>query len=261
MNKLTYISIAIWLLLSACGHGHSNDVEYADTLYTPVYAQGFAIYADKDGGRVIESINPWQGSDSVTTQLHISDAPERIIVTSSTFVAMLDALDATDRIVGVSGIDYISNPRIQARRNEITDIGYEGNIDYESLMAADPDLVMLYGVNGASSMEGKLRELGIPYIYIGDYLEESPLGKAEWLVAVGEVINRREVAESLFAEIPERYNALKDRVAEINAQRPGVMLNVPYGDSWFMPSTGSYMAQLIDDAGGNYLYTKDSCIL
>ena len=66
----------------------------------------------------------------------------------------------------------------------IADVGFEGAVDYERLTGANPDLVMLYGVNGPNPMEGKLRELGIPYIYIGDYLEESPQAKAEWVVAL-----------------------------------------------------------------------------
>ena len=36
------------------------------------------------------------------------------------------------------------------------------------------------------------------------------------------------------------------------------MLNVPYGDSWFMPSTQSYVARLITDAGGRYIYQKNT---
>lgn len=72
-----------------------------------------------------------------------------------------------------------------------------------------PDLVLLYGVNGASSMEGKLKELNIPFMYVGDYLEESPLGKAEWLVALAEVAGKRTEGENVFADIPVRYNALK----------------------------------------------------
>ena len=55
----------------------------------------------------------------------------------------------------------------------------KGNINYELLLSLDPDLVLLYGVNGASAMESKLEELDIPFMYVGDYLEESPLGKAE----------------------------------------------------------------------------------
>lgn len=151
-------------------------------------------------------------------------------------------------------ISDFSNPDIQARRDSIGDVGYEGNINYELLMSLYPDLVLLYGVNGASSMEGKLKELGIPYMYVGEYLEESPLGKAEWLVALSEVADKRAGGEKAFAGIPERYNDLKMRVLASSQMGPKVMLNTPYGDSWFMPSTESYVAQLIKDAGGNDYY-------
>ena len=120
------------------------------------------------------------------------------------------------------------------------------------------DLVLLYGVNGASGMEPKLRELGIPFMYVGDYLEESPLGKAEWMVALSEVVGCRSEGEKVFAEIPVRYNALKQRVAENALDAPSVMLNMPYGDSWFMPSAGSYAVRLIEDAGGDYIYKKNT---
>ena len=66
---------------------------------------------------------------------------------SSTHIAMLDAIGEVRCITGVSGIDYISNPDIQARRDSIGDVGYEGNINYELLLSLDPDLVLLYGVN------------------------------------------------------------------------------------------------------------------
>ena len=155
-------------------------------------------------------------------------------------------------------IDYISNPDIQARRDSIGDVGYEGNINYELLLSLDPDLVLLYGVNGASAMESKLEELDIPFMYVGDYLEESPLGKAEWMVVLSEVTGKREKGEKAFAAIPVRYNALKKKVADSTLGTPSVMLNVPYGDSWFMPSTQSYVARLITDAGGRYIYQKNT---
>ena len=182
----------------------------------------------------------------------------RIVCMSSTHIAMLDAIGEAGRVVGVSGIDYISNPDIQARRDSIGDVGYEGNINYELLLSLDPDLVLLFGVNGASSAEGKLKETGIPFLYVGDYLEESPLGKAEWLVALSEVVGRRAEGEKVFVEIPVRYNALKQRVADNALDAPSVMLNTPYGDSWFMPSTGSYAVRLITDAGGDYIYKKNT---
>ena len=64
-------------------------------------------------------------------------------------------------------------------------------------MSLDPDIVLLYGVNGASPVESKLRELDIPFIYIGDYLESSPLGKAEWMVALAEIVGRRDDGENI----------------------------------------------------------------
>lgn len=281
MNAITRISFLplLALLLAACG-GNSSKIEEFDTpIYTPHEAAGFDIKgAEGRRSTLITVTNPWQGADSVTTQLFIArdgeSAPEgfkgqvlqgdarRIVAMSSTHIAMLDAIGATDRVVGVSGIDYISNPDIQARRDSIGDVGAESNLNYELLVSLDPDLVLLYGVNGASGMEGKLRELGIPYMYVGDYVEESPLGKAEWLVALSELTGQREKGEKVFAGISERYNALKKKVADYTADKKWqpyrFMLNTPYNDTWFMPSTRSYAVRLITDAGGTYIYDKNT---
>ncbi len=264
------------VLLAACnGKKAASLSDFSNQLYTPEYASGFSIKgADGYESSIITVTNPWQGADSITTQLFIArggeSAPEgftgqvlegdasRIVAMSSTHIAMLDAVGEAGRVVGVSGIDYISNPVISANRDSIGDVGYEGNINYELLISLDPDLVLLYGVNGASSMEGKLNELGIPFMYVGDYLEESPLGKAEWMVALSEVVGKRTEGEQVFGGIPVRYNDLKKRVADTVLDAPSVMLNTPYGDSWFMPSTESYVARLVKDAGGDYIYKKNT---
>ncbi len=266
-------SIILALLFASCAHKSDSLADFNETLYTPSEASGFTI-TGKDGSEstLLTVSNPWQGADSVASYLFIAragdEAPlafdgqildgeaQRIVTTSSTHIAMLEALGASDRIVGVSGINFITNPEIQKRRDDIADIGYEGNFDYEALLASDPDIVLLYGVNGANSMESKLRELEIPYIYIGDYLEESPLGKAEWIVPMAEIIGERQKGEQTYAAIANRYNELKKKVADNAVDAPSVMLNVPYGDSWFMPSADSYMAQLITDAGADYIYKK-----
>ena len=263
------------IVVAACGRKSVSLEDFDKPVYMLEYASGFDIQgADSKQSVLLTVTNPWQGADGIAVQLFIArdgeTAPEgfdgqvlegdaeRIVAMSSTHIAMLDAIGEVDRVVGVSGIDYISNPDIQARRDRIGDVGYEGNINYELLLSLDPDLVLLYGVNGASGMEPKLRELGIPFMYVGDYLEESPLGKAEWLVALSEVVGCRSEGEKVFAEIPVRYNALKQRVAENALDAPSVMLNMPYGDSWFMPSAGSYAVRLIEDAGGDYIYKKNT---
>lgn len=267
------------VLLAACGGAGRRQTlpteEFATDLYQPAYAGGFTICgAEGRQGALLRMKNPWQGAQGVETGLLIlrggDTLPDgytgqvlrgearRIVCMSSTHIAMLDAIGAVDRVVGASGIAYISNPAIAARRDSIGEVGYEGNIDYETLAALEPDIVLLFGINGASAMEGKLRELGIPFAYVGDYLEESPLGKAEWMVAVGEIAGRRSEAEAHFAAIPRRYEALRRRVAGAAGRAPKVMVNSPYGDAWFMPPMTSYVAQTIADAGGDYLYAKNT---
>ena len=228
MKVLKNLSLMVLLALAFAGcRGKSSQLaDFNKQLYAPEYASGFKIErADGRQSVLVSVMNPWQGADSVTTRLFISrngePVPEgfdgqvlegdaqRIVAMSSTHIAMLDAIGETARVVGVSGLDYISNPDIQARRDSIGDVGYEGNINYELLLSLDPDLVLLFGVNGASAMESKLKELGIPFMYVGDYLEESPLGKAEWLVALSEVVGKRAKGEKVFADIPIRYKALK----------------------------------------------------
>lgn len=267
------------LLTVACGGNRNTPMNLA-TIYAPEYATGFTINEiDGMNSTVITVSNPWQGADSVTGMLFLArdgeKAPagfegqsvewpaKRIVAMSSTHIAMLDAIGETGRIVGVSGLGFISNPEIRKRSDATGDVGYDGNVNYETLISLNPDLVLLYGVNGASSMEGKLRELGIPYMYVGDYLEEAPLGKTEWLVALGEIAGKREEAESKFSEIAWAYNSLANQVAGQGLEEPAVMLNTPYGDSWFMPPAKSYMATLIGDAGGRYVYqqnTSDSSV-
>ena len=257
----------------SCGHRGASADDFDRTVYAPRYAAGFEIVgAEGAASTILKVRNPWQGAEEVETMLFIARDGEtapagfggqvlegdarRIICMSSTHVAMLDLAGAVERVVGVSGIDYLTNAYVAAHRDRIADAGYEGNVDYERIVAQQPDLVLLYGVNGASGMEPKLRELGIPFVYIGEYLEDDPLGKAEWLVAVAETVGRREAAEETFAAIPERYETLKKRVAD-TADTPSVMLNTPYGDSWFMPSAGNYLVRLITDAGGRYVYPQN----
>lgn len=275
MRIFTGITAVAALLLavslgSCGGRGGSASIEADTVLYRPSYASGFIIGGVGDS-RLLTVTNPWQGADSVNMTLLMtpdgSREPDgfegqtlhgtarRIVGMSSSHVAMLDALGLTDRIAGVSGLRYITSPQLQARRDSVADVGYEGNVNYEALLGADPDLVLLYGVMGSSSMEPKLRELGIPYIYIGDYLEESPVGKAEWVVALAEICGVRSRGEDVFAGIPGRYEKLRRLVADsTDGHRPDVMLNTPYGDSWFMPPADSYMARLVRDAGGRYMY-------
>lgn len=269
--------LVVVVMMAACGGGSNISVaDFNVEVYKPMYAEGFKILGAKDSkSTIVEVRNPWQGAEEVVTRLFIArdnesapkgfdgqlikDKASRIVCMSSTQIAMLDMVGSAESVVGVSGIDFISNKYVVEHKDAVGDVGYEGNINYELLITLNPDLVLVYGLNGASKMEGKLRELGIPFAYIGEYLEESPLGKAEWSVAVAEIVGKLGDGKANFAHIPQRYDELKALTSDIDiAKKPKVMINTPYGDAWVMAPNGSYVAQLIADAGGNYIYTSKS---
>lgn len=260
-------------VLSGCRGKAASSVVFTRAVYTPQYASGFDILgAEGWQSTVIRVRNPWQGAKEVEMAYFIArngEKPprdfrggviragaERIVCMSSTYIAMLDALGQVGRVVGVSGMEYISNPHVLARRDEIKDVGAE--INYESIVGLKPDLVLLYGVSDAlAATTDKMNELGIPYMYVGDYLEESPLGKAEWMVVLSELTDCRAAGERVFGAVPERYDALKRLVSGVT-RRPAVMLNTPWNDSWMMPSVNNFVVRLIRDAGGDYIYPKNT---
>lgn len=263
----------LWCTCSCTSSGNIDDYNMA--VYTPTYATGFHIVgAEGKQSTIIRVTNPWQSADEVETMLFIARGGEkapngfrgqvlqgdakRVVCMSSSHIAMLDAIGAVESVVGVSGKNFITNPYVVAHQRTIADVGYDGNMNFELLVAQQPDIVLLYGVTGACTMESKLDELGIPYIYVGEYVEEDPLGKAEWLIALAEIVGLRQQGLTYFAELPQRYEQLKSIAAAAQTPTPKVMLNTPYADSWFMASATSYVARLIADAGGDYIYKKNT---
>ena len=267
------ICATLWCLYACSSSSHIEDYNVA--LYTPTHATGFLIMgAEGKKSTLIRVTNPWQSANDIETMLFIARAGEkapagfrgqvllgdahRIVCMSSSHIAMLDAIGAVESVVGVSGKGFITNPYIVANQRTIADVGYDGNINFELLVAQQPDIVLLYGITGACTMQSKLEELGIPYIYIGEYVEEAPLGKTEWLIVLAEIIGKREQGIAFFSQVPQRYENLKSLAATATSPMPRVMLNTPYADSWFMPSTTSYLSRLIADAGGDYIYKKNT---
>lgn len=273
-SPISTIALLCLFFLASCISRNKTSLEvFKQKIYIPEYASGFKILgAENFASTLIQITNPWQGAKDITMSYFVSrngeQAPagfngpiipagaKQIVCMSSSYIAMLDALGEINRIVGVSGIDYIANPYILAHKDSIKDLGPEMN--YELLISLKPDVVLLYGIGDAqTAVTDKLKELSIPYLYMGEYLEESPLGKAEWMLVLSELTDKREEGMEIFREIPKRYYALKTLTDSVK-QRPTVMFNTPWNDSWVMPSTQSYMAQLVTDAGADYIYKENT---
>lgn len=271
MIKSLYITLlaAVAYLLVGCGGANVlTPIEFDEVDYAPSHASGFAIYRDAEGNKLLSVTRPWQGENLAEQHLaifsseeaakgyggaYIVGRAERIVCMSTSYVAMLDELSMTESIVGVSGRQYVMCEEVR-RSTKICDVGYDSNLDFEAMLIADADLVILYGVTAENSaITSKLRELEIPYIYFGDYTEQSPLGKAEWIVAMAEIVGCRERGEELFAGIVQRYDEARDALQH-QSEPPKVMFNLPYQDVWYMPSDDSYLVRLVEDAGGEYIY-------
>lgn len=247
-------------LFTSCNN--KECVRNTEAIYTPRYAQGFAIERDTASGEVLLCVkNPWQGAENIRfyNAIDTLNAARRIVAMSSSHVAMIDAIGCADRIVGISGCRFISTPSAVKAIDEgrIAEVGYDAAFDFEKIRSLRADLVLLFGVAGESKiLTNKLDELAIPYIYIGDYLENDPLGKAEWVVAIAYLCGASTEGKTFFEGVEKRYNALRNR-KHCSAYRPRVMLNLPYRDTWFMPPHNSYMVRLIEDAGGTYILTEN----
>ena len=262
MKRLfSIVALVVVALLSACSN--KEVVRDTESIYTPRYAQGFAIERDKASGEMLLCVkNPWQGAENILyhTPINTDKPAQRIVAMSSSYVAMLDAVGCTERIVGISGCRFISTPSAckAIEEGKIAEVGYDAAFDFERIKSLNADVVLLYGVVGeAKSFTNKLDELSIPYIYIGDYLENDPLGKAEWVVALSYLCGCEEQGKEFFAGVEERYNALRNK-QHCSAYKPRVMLNLPYRDTWFMPSKDSYMVRLIEDADGEYVLGRET---
>ena len=271
MNRIVNILLVVLIACVSVCCGVKNEAKnglFTTLDYAPIEATGFAIFADAEGNKLLSVTRPWQGESPEVQTLAIFASEEaargyrgqaivgpaeRVVCMSTSYVAMLDALGLVDAIVGVSGKQYVMNEAVRTNP-DVRDVGYDSSLDYEAMLLLDADLVILYGVSAENSaVTSKLRELQIPYIYLGDYTEQSPLGKAEWVVAIAEIMGCRERGEELFASIAERYEAVKASVVPTDNPRR-VMFNLPYQDVWYMPSDDSYMVRLIEDAGGEYIY-------
>jgi iron complex transport system substrate-binding protein len=227
-----------------------------------------------DSCTILTITNPWQGAKGInqiyylvnknSRLIHITDTSglinvpvEKIICMSTTHVAMVAALGKSDAIKGISGADYIFNEDISGkiRKGLVYDVGYETGINNELILKLSPDLIMMYGIGSESAAYlGKIKELGIKVMFNADYLENDPLGKAEWIKLFGALLCREDKADSIFKAICESYDLIKTYISQNCNEKPNVLLGLPFRDTWFISPGNSYINNFIEDAGGNYLW-------
>ena len=261
----------LFILLFSCQSCHREKVNRGNSSVADQYAQGFSIRKSEMVTKLTVR-NPWEKARNIQFEYYLLDnniqipdslsgkniirtPVKRVICLSTSHLAFLEIIGELDKVTGISGAPYISNAAIRKGILEgtITDVGYGANLNYEEIIRQKPDLVLVYGVDSEiSGFLVKFRDLGIPAVIMAEYLESTPLGKAEWVKLAATFFGKEKMADSLFSGIEGRYLQMAGLTKELK-MNPNVIVGLPYKDSWWIPGGASYLAGLIKDAGGNYL--------
>lgn len=181
---------------------------------------------------------------------------ESIVVTSTTHIPALEALNEENNLVGFPGLNYISSEKTRTliEDGRISELGQNENINTEVLIDLDPDLVIGFAINATNKSFETIQKTGIPVIYNGDWTEATPLGKAEWIKFFGALFGKQEKAVEIFDGIKSEYLAAS-KLAATAKEKPTVIAGSMYNDKWYMPYGNSWQAQFLKDANANYLYS------
>jgi len=273
-NHFSAILFFYLLLLSCNSQKENSDTETLPDFTTELkYAKGFTI-TPLENGKLLEVIRPYPGATTGYKYLLIEhgnkvpshDAKTRVIFvpvtrmvcTSTTHIPLLDYLNESEALVGFPTTDYISSEktRLLIDQGRVMDLGIDKGMDIERIAVLKPEVTMAYTLSGDFGQFKKIEELGVPVIINADYLEEHPLGRAEWIKFMAAFFNKEEMADSVFKAIESAYNDIK--ASTTNAlYKPTVLSGIVYGDTWFLPGGKNFAAQLIADAGGEYLWADD----
>ena len=249
--RLYFIFLSALVLIVGCRPSDNQDCPLSGPGCE--YASFFGIMDASDEALKARGVVTLSPSDETCDTLLIDNPLQRIICMSSSSVAALSVIGADSLVIGVSGLKYISDPKIHRRAGEgkVHDVGYEASMDYETIMRLDPDLVLAYKVGDAEPPYlTKLRSLGIPVLVLYDHLEQHPLARAEYVRLFGVLAGCSDKADDFFDDVKNHYLAMR---VEKTEEPVRVLMNIPYADAWYLPGSDGYMSRLIRDAGGQVL--------
>lgn len=182
---------------------------------------------------------------------------KRAVMFTTVHCAMLMDFGRQDCISGVADLKYIKLPWIQqqVKQGRITDVGDGMSPVIEKVIDQHPDALFLSPFENSGGY-GRLEEIDIPIVECAEYMEPSPLARAEWLRFYGMLFGCEQQADSLFRVVDANYNALKTMASKAKS-RPTVLVDKVTGSVWYVPGGQSTLGQMIQDAGGRYPWAAD----
>jgi iron complex transport system substrate-binding protein len=285
MQRFTYFVFVLLLIFvfpaaaqdgnvtDACVTDYDESVDYFPDKVEVEYADGFTVEYHNNY-KVVELV-PWVGAEETFTYVLVqcgTSAPddiaadavvevpvESIVSLSTTFLPHMETQGVLDRLVGVDSLMFTSNEAVLARADEIAEVGGEfTGLNTEILLETQPDLIMVQQFSSAGTALDTIQSTGLQVVLNADFADTSPLGQAEWGKYIALFFNTEAEANAAFDTVVSEYESLAELTAEIpEADRPTVIAASPFQGSWFMPAGDSYLAQMIADAGGNFIFADE----
>lgn len=239
------------------------------------YAQGFEIERGADFW-VIHVSQPWTGADQVFRYLILEKGSRQdaqgydavvqlpvrdVVLTSTTQIPHLDLLNQTAKLKGFPNFDLISSKKVWAQidQKQVVDLGSGPSANIEMLLDMEPDWVMISTLGEDLKNLEILNRSGIPAVINGEYVEQHPLGRAEWIKFSGVLLGDLEGATAVFEKIEKNYLEALELVTKTkDLANPTVLSGVLYQDVWFAPGADSWGAQILKNAGGDYIFRNQT---
>ena len=285
-------------LLTIVKHGEkgtaslNNDAEDADYQYAEVNVANpwkagtllhryILIPKGKEGDETVARLALQRTSGMGCTTDTVRTPVERSAVFIAPHCQLMYELGCQQAIRGVCDLDYINIPDVKKRAasagnaaagktsagNSIVDCGSSMAPDIERIIALKPEAILLSPFENSGGY-GKLDKLHVPIIEAADYMESSPLGRAEWMKFYGMLFGNEEgksngisgscepKADSLFAKIEKEYLKLKAEAAGY-PKGLSILTERKTGNVWYVPGGQSTIGILLKDANARYIFEDD----
>jgi len=195
--------------------------------------------------------------DSLSHKKIIRIPLEKIVVTNTSHIPMIEAIGVENTLIGFPNTQYISSPitRSLISNGKIKDLGNEQAVNIEILLDIKPDVMIGFGVDKPSKMYEQIENMGISVLMNSDWMEETSLGRAEWIKFFGALYDRDSIANNYFKGIETTYLALITK-ASYTKSKPSILVGSLFQNVWYAAAGENFLAQMIRDAGGNYLWKE-----